>query len=208
MNSFEKIAYGRGFRKVAGIDEAGRGPLAGPLLAAAVIFPPDYENREIKDSKRLSPGRRKRLYEVIMQDARSVGVGVVEADEIDRMNVLQATLKAMIEAVSLLRPAADYLLIDGINRLALPLPQQAIVKGDSLSISIAAASIIAKVSRDIIMDMYHRQYPQYNFLKNKGYPTAEHLASLARYGECKIHRRSFRWQGALALRTEGALFEL
>lgn len=192
MNHFEHCAYQRGFSHVAGIDEAGRGPLAGPVVAAAVILPWNYSNEEIRDSKKLSEVKRAHLYQVIRNDALDVGIGVVEPAEIDRINILQATILAMKEAVLALKLRADYLLIDGRNYLPLPLEQQPIVKGDSLSISIAAASIIAKVSRDLIMDMYHRQYPQYNFQKNKGYPTAEHVEALKRHGRCKIHRRSFK----------------
>jgi ribonuclease HII len=192
MNSFERRAHQRGYRLIAGIDEAGRGPLAGPVVAAAVILPRDYENPEIKDSKKLTPRKRERLYEVIEHDALSIGLGVVEASVIDDVNVLQATLMAMKEAVSNLSLKPDYLIIDGSCCIFVPLPQEAVVKGDSRSISVASASIIAKVSRDSIMEIYHRQFPQYNFLKNKGYGTGEHREAIKKYGPCKIHRRSFR----------------
>ena len=192
MNSFERRAHQRGYRLIAGIDEAGRGPLAGPVVAAAVILPPDYENPEIKDSKKLTPRKRERLYEVIEHDALSIGLGVVEASVIDDVNVFQATLMAMKEAVSNLSLKPDYLIIDGSCCIFVPLPQEAVVKGDSRSISVASASIIAKVSRDSIMEIYHRQFPQYNFLKNKGYGTGEHREAIKKYGPCKIHRRSFR----------------
>ncbi|MCX5843709.1 MAG: ribonuclease HII [Deltaproteobacteria bacterium] len=192
MNSFERRAHQRGYRLIAGIDEAGRGPLAGPVVAAAVILPHDYENPEINDSKKLTPRKRERLYEVIEHDALSIGLGVVEASVIDDVNVFQATLMAMKEAVSNLSLKPDYLIIDGSCCIFVPLPQEAVVKGDSRSISVASASIIAKVSRDSIMEIYHRQFPQYNFLKNKGYGTGEHREAIKKYGPCKIHRRSFR----------------
>src|SRR5512136_441630 len=141
MNSFERRAHQRGYRLIAGIDEAGRGPLAGPVVAAAVILPPDYENQEIKDSKQLSPRKRERLYEILKQDALSIGLGVVEASVIDAVNIFQATLMAMKEAASNLSLKPDYLIIDGSCCIFVPLPQEAIVKGDSLSISVASASI-------------------------------------------------------------------
>ena len=191
MNTFEKLAYDEGYRCIAGVDEAGRGPLAGPVVAAAVIFPPAYQNFEINDSKKLTARKRDQLYKVILDNALAVGVGVAEADAIDRINILQASLQAMYEAVLDISIAPDFLLIDGLYTIAVNAPQKALVKGDSLSISIAAASIIAKVSRDRIMEMYHRQFPQYNFLQNKGYGTAEHRKILQEIGMCKIHRRSF-----------------
>lgn len=192
MYTFELSVYRRGFKVVAGVDEAGRGPLAGPVVAAAVVLPIGYENKEICDSKQLSPKKREKLYEIIRNDALSVGLGVVDPPVIDAVNILQATLMAMKEAVLDLFPAVDYLLIDGINTINIPVPQQAIVGGDSLSISVASASIIAKVSRDRIMEIYHRQFPQYNFQKNKGYGTPEHREAVKKYGCCKIHRRSFK----------------
>jgi len=166
--------------------------LAGPVIAAAVILPPDYADPEIRDSKTLTARAREQLYDVIQRDAVAIGIGVVEAEVIDAVNILQATLAAMKEAVLELSPAPDYLLIDGLNRISLAIPQEAIVRGDAQSLSIAAASIIAKVSRDRVMEMYHRQFPQYNFLNNKGYGTQEHRAALVQYGRCKIHRWSFR----------------
>jgi len=202
MNSFERKAHGCGYRLIAGIDEAGRGPLAGPVVAAAVILPPGYEQGDtslqgvpINDSKKLTPRQRGKLYETITRDAISVGIGVVEAPEIDAVNILQATLAAMKEAVLALLPPPDYLLIDGLNRIDLDTPQETIVSGDSRSLSVAAASIVAKVSRDRLMEMYHRQFPQYNFLRNKGYGTREHREAILKYGRSKIHRRSFRVVG-------------
>jgi ribonuclease HII len=191
LDTFEKIAYQEGYQFIAGIDEAGRGPLAGPVVAAAVILPPGYLNSEIKDSKKLSAGKRDELYETINREAIAVGMMVVDADIIDRVNILQATLQAMRDAVLELPASPDFLLIDGNQRVPILTPQKPIVKGDSLSISIAAASIIAKVSRDRIMEMYHRQFPHYNFQRNKGYGTKEHLDAIKKFGICKIHRKSF-----------------
>jgi len=191
MNTFEKLAYGNGYRCIAGVDEAGRGPLAGPVVAAAVIFPAEYQHSEINDSKKLTARKRDEIYRVISEDAIAVGVGVAEADVIDRINILQASLQAMREAVLDLSTVPDFILIDGLHAIPVNTPQKTLVKGDSLSLSIAAASIIAKVSRDRIMEMYHRQFPQYNFLQNKGYGTAEHRKILQEIGMCKIHRRSF-----------------
>lgn len=191
MDTFEKIAYQKGYKFIAGVDEAGRGPLAGPVVAAAVIFPESYQNNQINDSKKLSARKREKLYNVINNDALAVGIGIADADVIDRINILQASLLAMREAVLELSLPPDFLLIDGLHKIPLQTPQDALVKGDALSISIAAASIVAKVSRDRIMEMYHRQFPQYNFLHNKGYGTKEHCAAIRDFGMCKIHRQSF-----------------
>ena len=192
MYGFELRARFQGFDAIAGVDEAGRGPLAGPVVAAAVIFPSGYTNGEIRDSKKLTPLKREALYKIIRSDAISIGLGAIEASTIDRINILQATLAAMKVAVLNLSPQPDYILIDGINNIDIPIQQEATIRGDSLSVSVAAASIIAKVSRDQLMDRYHVLYPQYNFLKNKGYGTKEHREAVKRYGRCKIHRRSFR----------------
>jgi ribonuclease HII len=191
MDTFEKLAHLEGYKQIAGIDEAGRGPLAGPVVAAAVIFPPDYRNAEIKDSKKLSARQREELYDIIVSEAIAVGVGVADAEIIDRVNILQATFLAMREAVLELSTPPDFLLIDGLHCISMQIPQKPLVKGDNRSVSIAAASIIAKVSRDRIMEMYHRQFPQYNFLQNKGYGTKEHCTALKQFGICKIHRKSF-----------------
>ena len=198
---FERDARGEGYRHVAGVDEAGRGPLAGPVVAAAVILPADYEDRQIDDSKKLTARQRERLYEVIQRDAVAVGIGVSDAALIDRMNILQATLRAMREAVLSLTPLPDCLLVDGLNKINLSIVQQTIVRGDQRSISVAAASIVAKVSRDRIMEIYHRQFPQYNFLANKGYGTREHREAIGHHGCCKIHRRSFHLVGGAGSET-------
>lgn len=191
MNTFERNAYQEGYQWIAGIDEAGRGPLAGPVVAAAVILPPDYFNGEIRDSKKLKPVQREGLFDTIQRDAIAIGVSIMEAETIDRVNILNATLQAMREAVLELSNSPDFLLVDGNQKVPVVTPQKTIVKGDELSISIAAASIVAKVTRDRIMEMYHRQYPQYNFYRNKGYGTKEHVAAIRQFGLCKIHRRSF-----------------
>lgn len=189
---FENEARKKGHRIVAGIDEAGRGPLAGPVVSAAVVLPDGADLSGIDDSKKLTPARRNRLYERLYDVARSIGIGVVDAAEIDRINILQATLKSMAMAVANLRPRPDYLLIDGIFTLTADLPQQAIKKGDSLSISIAAASIVAKVTRDRIMNQVNDLFPEFGFSRHKGYPTRAHREAIARYGCCPIHRRTFK----------------
>jgi ribonuclease HII len=175
----------------AGVDEAGRGPLAGPVVAAAVILPEECQINGLNDSKKLSPQKRETLFHQIKRLAIVTGVGIVEADEIDRINILRATLLAMETAVTNLTPRPDYLLIDGNIRTSLLIPQETVVRGDSRCFSIAAASIIAKVIRDSIMDDYHNIYPEYNFNKHKGYPTKEHLDSLKKFGPCPIHRKTF-----------------
>ena len=208
MNSFERSVHERGYRYLAGIDEAGRGPLAGPVVAAAVILPLDYRNHEINDSKRLSVEKREKLYNLLKQEALAIGLGVVEPSVIDEINILQATPLAMREAVLDLNIPPDYLLIDGRNRIPLPTLQETITGGDGLSISIASASIIAKVSRDKIMEIYHRQFPQYNFFSNKGYGTREHREAIRRYGYCKIHRRSFQIRDRVEIQENYELFAL
>jgi len=191
MNYFEERARQRGFRRIAGIDEAGRGPLAGPVVAAAVVLPDRYSHPDINDSKKLTSRSRELLFEVIRTDALAVGIGVVDSRVIDELNILRATLLAMREAVADLQVVPDCLLVDGNQSVPLEIPQETIVKGDARSVSIAAASIVAKVSRDRIMEIYHRQFPYYNFFKNKGYGTAEHRQAIREHGFCKIHRRSF-----------------
>ncbi len=189
---FELEARYRGYRCVAGLDEAGRGPLAGPVVAAAVILPRRCRLPGLNDSKLVSWAERERLYQVILRRALGVGVGVASAQEIDASNVLEATRLAMARAVGTLVHQPDWLLIDALTLPSFALPQRPIVKGDRLSVSVAAAYIIAKVSRDRMMNEFHRTYPQYNFRAHKGYATAEHLHLLDRYGPCMIHRRTFR----------------
>ena len=192
---FEKAARQQGCRAVAGVDEAGRGPLAGPVVAAAVILPPDFDVQGIDDSKKLSARRRQRLYEDIYGRSTTVGIGIVDAVEIDRINILQAALLAMAMAVDNLDPRPDYLLIDGTFPIGVEVPQETIPKGDARSISIAAASIVAKVTRDRIMEGYHHYYPQYAFHRHKGYPTRAHRELIRKFGCSPIHRRSFKGVG-------------
>jgi ribonuclease HII len=188
---FEKNAYGNGFTFVAGIDEAGRGPLAGPVMAAAVILPAGLSITGVDDSKKLAPNKRQKLFEIIMAQAISVGVGVVNPVEIDRINILQATRRAMLTAVQQLSPQPDYLLIDGISTIDSAVPQKTIKKGDSLSLTIAAASIIAKVTRDRLMIEMDATYPGYGFAGHKGYGSAAHLDAIRRLGPSPIHRLTF-----------------
>jgi ribonuclease HII len=191
--SFERQLRHENILRVAGVDEAGRGPLAGPVVSAAVILPADCPIQGLNDSKKLSPTRRELLFEEIYASALAVGIGIVDREAIDRINILQASLLSMRMAVAKLSPPPDYLLIDGKFTLAhTATPQQAIVKGDARSASIAAASIVAKVSRDRLMHSYHRQYPLFGFDRHKGYPTRAHKAAIAAHGPCPIHRRSFR----------------
>jgi ribonuclease HII len=189
--SFERQAGTRGFRRVAGVDEAGRGPLAGPVVAAAVILPAGLYIDGVNDSKKLSPDRRERLFDVIMEQALSVGVGFGPPELIDRINILQATRHAMLEAVSLLTPQPDLILIDGISTIESAIPQKTIKKGDSLSLSIAAASIIAKVTRDRLMQELDRVHPGYGFAGHKGYGSASHMDAIRRLGPSPVHRLSF-----------------
>lgn len=190
----ERAARERGFRVIAGIDEAGRGPLAGPVVAACVVLPYEEALEGVRDSKTLKEEQREAAFERILERAEAVGIGQVEPADIDRLNILRATHQAMREALAAL-PAPfcpDVALIDGLPVHPFPIHQIALVKGDGRSVSIAAASIIAKVTRDRRMAAYAAEYPQYNFKTNKGYPTPDHLALLTEHGPCSIHRRSFR----------------
>lgn len=199
MLEHERALYGTGMRVIAGVDEAGRGSLAGPVVAGAVIFsridslaqcPPFY--REIQDSKKLTPKKREQIYAQILQDATiSVGVGIVDETVIDAINILQATFRAMRLALADLSVEPDVILVDGTEVPALPKPHRAIVGGDAASISIAAASIVAKVVRDGIMVKYDAAYPLYGFKVHKGYGTKFHVDALREHGPCKIHRNSF-----------------
>jgi len=189
--SFEKNAWNSGYFCVAGIDEAGRGPLAGPVVAAAVILPVGHTIIGVDDSKKLSPDKREKLFDIIMEQALSVGVGSMTPADIDRINILQATRRAMLAAVQNLTQLPDYLLIDGISTIDSTIPQKTIKKGDSLSISIAAASIIAKVTRDRLMVNLDAEYPGYGFAGHKGYGSAAHLDAIKRLGPSPIHRLTF-----------------
>ena len=189
--AWEQTLRSVGYRRVAGVDEAGRGALAGPVVAAAVILPDEFSPEGVDDSKRLTPAQREDAYDRIMAGAVSVAVGLVEHGEIDRVNILEATKRAMIHAVSTLQPSPDFLLTDAVV-LPCAWPLWALIKGDRRVLPIAAASIIAKVTRDRLMIGYHEHYPAYGFAVHKGYGTPEHLASLHRFGACAIHRRSFQ----------------
>lgn len=188
---FENEAYAQGYRAIVGTDEVGRGPLAGPVVAAAVVLPRGVEILGINDSKKLSEKRREALAEEIKAKALAYKIAEVSPAEIDRVNILHAAERAMKEAVEAL-PFGDYLLVDGQNQLDVRLPVRNLIGGDSISISIAAASIIAKVYRDHLMVQLDSVYPQYNFAQNKGYGTADHYAALQKYGPSPVHRRSFR----------------
>lgn len=191
MDSFEKKLWGAGFSLIAGVDEAGRGALAGPVVAAAVIFPSRTENFGLRDSKKLTAARRETLFKEIEQKAVSIGIGVVGPEEIDRINILRATLKAMEAALSFLNPRPGYVIIDGNQSVKCEVPQETIVKGDDRSFSIAAASIIAKVTRDRVMTSLHDKFPLYNFPGHKGYGTEEHRDAIIKYGMSSVHRKSF-----------------
>jgi len=192
MLLFEGFGYRQGFQAIAGIDEAGRGPLAGPVVAAAVVLPRNHVIPGVDDSKKLTASRRDALYDRIMTEALAVGVGVSDSQTVDRINILQATLRAMETAVRSLSIVPDYLLIDGISKTLLHIPQKTVKQGDGRSLSIAAASIIAKVTRDRMMAEYDRQYSGYGFAGHKGYGSAAHLAAIALLGPCPIHRVTFR----------------
>ncbi len=191
MKRYEQELWKEGYQSVAGLDEAGRGPLAGPVVAAAVILSPEKKILGLDDSKQLSAKKREELYKVIYEQAEAVGVGSVDNNRIDEINILQATYEAMKKAIADLEWEPEYLLIDAEELPAVDIPQQGLEKGDSRSISIAAASIIAKVTRDRKLEDYHEQYPQYNFLSNKGYGTAEHINALKKHGPTPIHRTSY-----------------
>ncbi len=181
-----------GYRAIAGVDEAGRGPLAGPVVACAVVLRESAEIDGVRDSKLLTPAERERLVPIIFRAARGVGVGIASQAVIDRVNILGATKLAMTRALRRLRPPADFALIDGRDALARPLPTAAVVRGDQRSVSIAAESIVAKVTRDFLMARYDRLYPGYGFARHKGYPTADHRAAIRRLGPSPIHRMTFR----------------
>ena len=190
MSEYERLYKSQGFTLIAGIDEVGRGPLAGPVVAAAVILPDDFQILGIDDSKKLSETKREELYELIRSTAVSIGVGIIEAEEIDTINIYEATKKAMYVALNELHISPDFLLVDAM-KLTTPIPSEAIIKGDSKSISIAAASIIAKVTRDRMMKELAQSFPEYRFEQNMGYGTKEHIEALQLYGATPYHRRSF-----------------
>lgn len=192
MNVFELACQQNGYKQIAGIDEAGRGALAGPVIAAAVILPINCSIKGVRDSKQLSPTQRARLFDEIHDVAVSVGVGASDHRVIDRLNILEATLLAMQNAVEKLTPSPDYVLVDGLDLPEVGVVGEAIPKGDSKSYSIAAASIIAKITRDRLMVELDRTYPNYGFSQHKGYPTPQHRQAIAQFGASDIHRRTFK----------------
>lgn len=202
--SHEKILAARGFKRVAGVDEAGRGPLAGPVAAAAVILPTGFSCEGLDDSKKISKKRRESIYEeIVIYPGVVWSVEMVGAGEIDRINILRATHYCMGLALNGLHERADIALIDGLPVKGLELPHEALVKGDGISLSIAAASVIAKVTRDRFMATVDREFPEYGFIRHQGYGTREHIAALKKHGPCRYHRRSFQPVSQLSLPLEG-----
>ena len=190
MLAYEKECYAREIELIAGVDEVGRGPLAGPVVAAAVILPKGCKISGLNDSKKIPKSKHKEIYEAVLQNAIAIGIGVKDNHVIDQVNIYEATKLAMMEAIGQLEPQPQHLLIDAM-KLDLPIPQTSIIKGDANSLSIAAASIVAKVTRDQMMEEFDREYPGYDFAQNAGYGTAKHLAGLDQLGVTPIHRRSF-----------------
>ncbi|NLM45601.1 MAG: ribonuclease HII [Firmicutes bacterium] len=188
---YERQLREKGYTYIAGVDEAGRGPLAGPVVAAAVILPPHFHLPGLNDSKQLTPGKREKLFAALQETALAWSCGVAAVEEIDELNIYQATKLAMLRALQKLSIKPDYVLLDGISLQELPCPQQRINGGDRLSATVAAASIIAKVTRDRLMCEMDKKYPGYGFASHKGYPTREHRRAIARLGPCPLHRRSF-----------------
>ena len=190
MLAYEKELYTQGIHLIAGVDEVGRGPLAGPVVAAAVILPKACKIPGLNDSKKIPKSKHKEIYEAVLQNAVAIGIGIKDNQVIDQVNIYEATKLAMMEAIGQLEPQPQHLLIDAM-RLDLPISQTSIIKGDANSLSIAAASIVAKVTRDQMMEEFDRKYPGYDFAQNAGYGTAKHLAGLDQLGVTPIHRRSF-----------------
>ena len=190
MLAYEKELYAQGIDLIAGVDEVGRGPLAGPVVAAAVILPKACKIPGLNDSKKIPKSKHKEIYEAVFQNAIAIGIGIKDNHVIDQVNIYEATKLAMMEAIGQLDPRPQHLLIDAM-KLDLPIPQTSIIKGDANSLSIAAASIVAKVTRDQMMEKFDQEYPGYDFAQNAGYGTAKHLAGLDQLGVTPIHRRSF-----------------
>ena len=190
MLAYEKELYTQGIDLIAGVDEVGRGPLAGPVVVAAVILPENCKIPGLNDSKKIPKSKHKEIYEAVLQNAIAIGIGVKDNQVIDQVNIYEATKLAMMEAIGQLDPQPQHLLIDAM-KLDLPISQTSIIKGDANSLSIAAASIVAKVTRDQMMEEFDREYPGYDFAQNAGYGTAKHLAGLDKLGVTPIHRRSF-----------------
>lgn len=192
LKEIDKSYFKEGYNYICGIDEAGRGPLAGPVVVAAVIMPKDSMIEGVNDSKKVSEKKREKLYELIIEEAISYSVGIVDQNEIDRINILNATKAGLTEAVRTLKVKPELILVDALTNIdTCGVPYQSIIKGDAKSYSIAAASIIAKVTRDRIMREWDKVYPQYGFEKHKGYGTAMHINAIKEYGPCPLHRKSF-----------------
>ncbi|MEW6089111.1 MAG: ribonuclease HII [bacterium] len=189
---YEKLVWSKGCNFIAGVDEVGRGPLAGPVVACALILPKEFYLEEIDDSKKLSPRKREELFDIIKNKALTLGLGRVDENVVDRINVRQACFLAMKKAIKSLEIKPGCLLVDGEKIPQIGIPQIPVIRGDSLSFTISSASIIAKVTRDRLMDEYHKLWPEYNFINHKGYGTKEHLLSLKKHGPCPIHRRSYQ----------------
>ncbi len=192
LKKIDKEFYDKGVKYIAGIDEAGRGPLAGPVVVASVILPQDSMIEGINDSKKISEAKREKLYEIITNEAISYGVGIIYQEEIDEINILQATKKGLTEAIKQMSIKPNIIMVDALSGIdTLGIPYKSIIKGDAKCYSIAAASIVAKVTRDRIMREWDKVYPEYGFESHKGYGTAKHIAAIKQYGPCPIHRRSF-----------------
>ncbi len=189
---YERELYKNNITLIAGVDEAGRGPLVGPVVAAAVILPKNYKLEGLNDSKQLSEKKREKFYEILQREAVSIGVGIVSAKEIDEINILEASRKAMYIALNNLSVTPEYILSDAMSLNDIDIPSRPIIHGDALSLSIAAASVIAKVTRDHIMYELDRLHPEYNYKKNKGYPTKEHLELMKKYGIFEEYRMSYK----------------
>lgn len=192
LKEIENEFFHRGIQLIAGIDEAGRGPLAGPVVVASVILPPNSMIEGVNDSKKISEAKREKLYDSIIQEAVSYGIGIIYQDEIDEINILQATKKGLTLAIKQMEIKPNIILVDALTGIdTLGIPYQSIIKGDAKCYSISAASILAKVTRDRIMREWDKVYPEYGFASHKGYGTAKHIAAIKEYGPCPIHRRSF-----------------
>ena len=206
MLSYERRFFQEGYRVIAGVDEAGRGPLAGPVVVAAVVFPEDYRNEDIDDSKKLTEKNRESLFELIKENAVSYGISFLSAEDIDRLNIYEAAKEGMRRAIRALSPAPDLVITDAMPIKDLPVPVLPLVKADAQCLNVAAASILAKVTRDRFMKELDERYPEYGFCRNKGYGTREHLDALSRLGPIPgVHRRSFGPVKAACSRALSAL---
>lgn len=192
LKKIDKEFFEKGVKYIAGIDEAGRGPLAGPVVVACVVLPENSMIEGVNDSKKISEAKREKLYDTIIQEAISYGVGIIYQDEIDEINILQATKKGVTEAIKQMEVKPNIIMVDALNGIdTMGIPYKSIIKGDAKCYSIAAASIIAKVTRDRIMREWDKVYPEYGFASHKGYGTAKHIAAIKEFGPCPIHRKTF-----------------